>query len=354
METGFENSVGGHSTATLPSCGQRVTSAARLAPADLMGRGDAAALPRLDGTAAEYLIAAEDNRAILLAQTMMVLGIAEPGDWERSEHSPSGYILATLKRWIAKHGDAVIRQQFVLYASVASSPDPYAEERIESNLLYLIVSPDSAGYVVIGPTLEQLGAIHPRLPVSFYRLFVGAVRRGVRVYDHEEALDRLELLREYVAGEEDPDQYELPDVEGCIPLSMKEKPLEPAAVSRIAQKAKDETVRRILTASLELDRVSQKLQPAAVSEETREVYMDSNPPLPALLVSFKRHDAITAVFDEESQGMMEAEPEPNLRVEINPGEPASVRQAFSLLGALCETLAAASRLASLLPGNEEA
>jgi hypothetical protein len=318
-----------------------------------MGRGDAAALPRLDGTAAEYLIAAEDNRAILFAQTMMALGIAVPGDWERSEQSPSDYILETLKRWIAKHGGAVIRQQFVLYASIVSSPDPYAEEDNESNLLYLIVNPDSAGYVVIGPTLEQLGAIHPRLPVSFYRLFVGAVRRCVRVYDQEDAVDRLEMLREYISGEEDPDQYELPDVEGCIPRSMREKPLEAEAVRRIAQATKDGTVSRILAASLELDKVSQKLQPADVSEETREVYMDSNPPLPALLVSFKRHDAITAVFDEESQGMMEAEPEPNLMVEINPGEPASVRQAFSLLGALCETLAAASRLALLLPGNEE-
>lgn len=242
MEAGFENSVGGHSRATLRPWGQRATGTARLAPADLMGRGNGVVLPRLEGAPTEYRIAAEDNRAVLLAQTMTALGIAEPGDWERSEHSPSGYVLATLKRWIANHGGAVIRQQFVLYASIASLPDPYAEEDVESNFLYLIVNPDSAGYVVIGPTLEQLWAIHPRLPVSFYRLFVGAVRRWVRVYDQEDGLDRLEMLREYVAGEEDPDQYELPDVEACIPQSMKEKPLAAEAVRRIAQAAKDETV----------------------------------------------------------------------------------------------------------------
>lgn len=277
MEAGFENSVGGYSTATLRPWGQRATGAAHLAPADLMGRGHGVVLPRLEGESTEYRIAAEDNRAVLLAQTMTALGIAEPGDWERSEHSPSGYILATLKRWIANHGGAVIRQQFALYASIASSPDPYAEEDIESTFLYLIVNPDSAGYVVIGPTLEQLGAIHPRLPVSFYRLFVGAVRRWVRVYDQEDGLDRLETLREYVAGEEDPDQYELPDVEACIPQSMKEKPLAAEAVRRIAQAAKDETVRRILAASLELDQISQKLHPAEVSEKTREAFMDSPP-----------------------------------------------------------------------------
>ena len=52
--------------------------------------------------------------------------------------------------------------------------------------------------------------------------------------------------------------------------------------------------------------------------------------------------------------MMEAEPEPNLILEIDPGDLASVRQAFDALGTLSETMAAASQLMSLLPGNEEA
>lgn len=82
--------------------------------------------------------------------------------------------------------------------------------------------------------------------------------------------------------------------------------------------------------------------------------MDSNPPLPALLVTLRLHDAVAGCFDEDSQGMLEAEPEPNLIVEINLGERPSVRQAFEALATLCETTAAASRLMSLLPGNEEA
>jgi hypothetical protein len=315
--------------------------------------GSAAVLPRLDGVPTEYQIAAEDDRAILLAQAMTALGIAEPRDWGQAGRSALGYIVSTLKRWIASHGGDVIRRQFGMYASISGAPDPYAEEDTQSNLLYLVVNPDSAAYVVIGPMLELLAAIDARLPVSFYRLFVDAVRRWTRVYDFEDALDRLEVLREWVEGEESPEEYELPDVESCIPAAMEEEPLEAESVWRLAQETNGETVRQILTATLDLDRVSQKLRPAGVSEETREVFMDSNPPLPALLVSFKRHDAIAACFDEESQGMMEAEPEPNLIVEIDPGDPASVLQAFGLLGALCETMAAASRLAALLPGNNE-
>jgi hypothetical protein len=52
--------------------------------------------------------------------------------------------------------------------------------------------------------------------------------------------------------------------------------------------------------------------------------------------------------------MMEAEPEPNLIVEVDPGEASSVQQAFELLGTFCDPAAVAGQLASVLPGNEEA
>jgi hypothetical protein len=355
METSFPDSARSHSGGLVPSRRwERDFSAARLAPADLMGRGDAAVLPRLDGTAVEYLIAAEDRRAILLAQTLTALGIAEPGDWEQSKQSPSGYIRATLNRWIANHGGAVVRRQFAVCASIASSPHPYADEDTRSNLLYLIVNPDSAGYAVIGPTLELLAAVHPRLPVSFYRLFVGSVRRWARVYDFDDALDRVEMLRDWLEGEPNPEEYELPDVEGCLPKYMQAQPLEFDTLRIFAQKTNDHRIARILTAVLNLNRVSKKVQRAEISDETREMYMDSNPPLPVLLVTLNRHDAVAGCFDEDSQGMLEAEPEPNLIVELNPGERPSVQQAFEALATLCETMAAASRLMCLLPGNEEA
>ena len=56
---------------------------------------------------------------------------------------------------------------------------------------------------------------HPRLPVTFFRLLVGAVNRWVRVYDYHDAEERVEMLREWYEGEENADQYEMPDVEGC-------------------------------------------------------------------------------------------------------------------------------------------
>ena len=50
--------------------------------------------------------------------------------------------------------------------------------------------------------------------------------------------------------------------------------------------------------------------------------------------------------------MLELTPEPNLIVPLNGEDDRSVRAAFDVLGVFCETLACASRLMKIMPGNE--
>jgi hypothetical protein len=318
-----------------------------------MGQGGGVVLPRLDGVPVEYCLSAEDSCAIKLAQTLTVLGTAEPSVWEEAKHSPTKYVQTALVRWLASHGGDQVQQNFALNATISGSPDLYGGEEGRQELLYLMVDPDSAEYMILGPALEMLEHIHPRLPATFYHLFVGAIQRWVRVYDYRDALDRVEMLREWAEGEPDQGQYEFPEVEGCIPRSMKLKPLSLRHVQRLAGSINDQLCRQLLQAALDLNKVSRRLGRLEISEETREALMDSNPPLPALLISFKRHDAVLACYDDESQAFLEASPEPNLIVEINPADRTSVRRAFDTLAILCETMARASRLAALLPGNNE-
>jgi hypothetical protein len=51
--------------------------------------------------------------------------------------------------------------------------------------------------------------------------------------------------------------------------------------------------------------------------------------------------------------MLETEPEPSFLAEIDLTDAASVRRAFDSLAGLCETLATASCLITLLPGSQE-
>ena len=57
--------------------------------------------------------------------------------------------------------------------------------------------------MTFGPTLELLEKVHPQLPVTFFNLFVGAVNRYIRTYDHRDAEERAETLREWAAQEAD-------------------------------------------------------------------------------------------------------------------------------------------------------
>jgi hypothetical protein len=321
-----------------------------LVAAGLMAQGTGAVLPRLDGVAVEHRVAGEDRRAILLARTLTELEIAEVSDWEGS---PSKYVLSTLKRWIGRHGGESIRAQFALDAALSNTPDRYSGEDINPRRLYLTVDPESAGYIVIGPTLEMLRRIDRRLPVTFYGLAVSAVNRWLRAYDYRDALERVEMLREWAEGEGGADQYEIPDVESCIPAEMKEEPLKAEALRELVNQMQDDGLRGLIESALTLDGISHRLQRPEIRDETREAFMDSNPPLPALLVSFKRNDSIAGCFEEEGQNMLEASPEPSFIVEIDPGDAESVRRAFDALAVLCETMGGASRLAALLPGNSE-
>ena len=51
--------------------------------------------------------------------------------------------------------------------------------------------------------------------------------------------------------------------------------------------------------------------------------------------------------------MLEVTPEPNLIIPFDPTETESVRDAFHVFGVACETIAAASRLIDLMPGNDK-
>jgi hypothetical protein len=76
-------------------------------------------------------------------------------------------------------------------------------------------------------------------------------------------------------------------------------------------------------------------------------------PLPCLLAAFSQGDAIVGCFDDEGQTAMEVTPQPNLIIPLRLSEPVSIGKAFRTLGIACETLAAASRLIDLMPGNDD-
>ena len=323
------------------------------AAADLMASGSHRVIPHPDGIPTEHRFHAGGRASIRLAQTLLEVDIADPTDWRRVRRDPTAYVEATLNRWIDLHGGKTIRRRFNLRLTLSDLVDEYAEaaeQNPDGHRLYFVLHPDSAAYVVAGPTLELLEREHGRLPATFYHVFTGALNKWLRIYDYRDAEDRVEMLREWAEGEEE--QYEIADVAGSVPDCMKRKPLSLESLRRLGVEAGSREAKAVIAAALELRGASERVKRPAFSNEIGEQLADSNPPLPSVLVVFAENDAVEGQFDDESQSMMECTPEPNLVIPLNAFIPGSVQSAFATLAAVCETLKAACRLIDLMPGNE--
>jgi hypothetical protein len=323
------------------------------APHKLMAAPCGIGLPSLLNVRSEHRFSADDQEAIALAEILVKSDIAVSEDWERSNRDATKYLYLTLERWIGIHGGSAIDRRFELDLTLSDRLIDYSDQRGPEGTLYLIVDPDSAAFVLLTPAIELLEKVHPRLPATFYSHFAGALNRWVRVYDYHDADERVEMLREWYESEENADQYEMPDVEGCTPESLKEMPLSLCELKRLNEEIRDPQFQALITGLLELCLVSKQAKRPEFTEDMGEQLMDSNPALPCLLAAFSSSDAVVACFDDEAETAMEVTPQPNVIIPLKICDPVSITQGFRTLGILCRTLAAASRLIDLMPGNEE-
>ncbi|HEX6504584.1 MAG TPA: hypothetical protein VF011_15195 [Terriglobales bacterium] len=334
---------------------QRTTSATSgtISPAHLMAQRSPVGLPLLEGVSTEQRFLSDDSEAIALAEILVKSRIAVEADWEKGGRDPTKYLWLTLQRWIQGHGGSAIDRRFDLDVTISDRLVDYSDERAPRGTLYLILDPEAAAFVLLNPTLELLEKEHRQFPSTFFSHFAGALNRWVRIYDYRDAEERVDMLRQWYEGEENVDQYELPDVEACTPQSLKEKPLSLRELISLRQTITNETVTALLEGLFELCRASEKAKRPEFTEEMGEQLMDSNPPLPCLLAAFAHGDAVVGCFDDESQTALEVIPQPNLIIPLQLSNPDTVHKAFRILGIACETLAAASRLIDLMPGNDD-
>jgi len=310
-------------------------------------------LPRLEEVPVEHRFLADDREVLALAEILVRSNIATAENWEKSGRDATKYLSVSLQRWMRERGAAAVDRRFDLDLTLSDRLVDYSDERGPEGTLYLVLDPDGAAFVLLKPTVELLETVHPRLPSTFFMHFAGSLNRWIRVYDYHDAEERVDMLREWYEGEEDREQYEIPDIEGCTPKCLKEPALSFRGLKELARSIRDPEVQALIGSLLELCRVSRRAERPDITDDMGEQLMDANPPLPCLLAAFTQGDAVVGCFDDEAQTAMETTPHPNLIIPLPLSNPSSVRRSFRILGAACETLAAASRLIDLMPGNDD-
>jgi hypothetical protein len=121
--------------------------ARKVIAADLMPMGTGVVLPQLAGIEPELQWVSDDRSLVRLAKALVELGIADPEEWSRCDRNPSKYVLETARRWIEKHGARQIQRRFDLHLTIADTILAYPDRKAEEHSLFLILDPDSAGYV---------------------------------------------------------------------------------------------------------------------------------------------------------------------------------------------------------------
>ncbi len=322
--------------------------AARVATANcLMATGSRWSIPRLDGIPTEYRLLGGIEVAARLDDALSTR-VAHRRQWDQVERDPFRFVEYALREWVRTHGGPEIEKELFFHLGLVSDLDPcgQGEQQGGEDEMYLVLEPESAGYVVLGPTLRLLEAFHPRLPLTFVDLFTRSLNRWVRVYDYRDALDRVEQLREWYESDPEGETVELPDVAAAIPHCLRSKwnPLKERFIEQLLGTTHDRKVRALLEGVLELRAASLAGKRPDMGELAEAQLMDSNPPVPALVAVFEKHDAVEGCFDEESQGMLECPPEPNVILPFRVADADSVGEAFRLLGVICGTLGQGARL----------
>jgi hypothetical protein len=184
--------------------------------------------------------------------------------------------------------------------------------------------------------LDALEKEEEGLGAAFYWTLTYALYRVMRIYNHDDAFEYEEHMREYAEeDEENRGQYEFPEVEKALPdcirrtLKRDHRTAFTEArglLSKHMSGRYGSWIKRLRKIQL-LSRI-----PLRTDQRFRDDGGYDSIPLPSLVVAFKEHDAIVACFDEEGQYMLEGSSEPTLGVIFSPHKQQEARLAARAVG----------------------
>ena len=290
-------------------------------------------LPSLDKVPSEY---SHELRAELLYELCAALvraGLAGPETWEKCADSSVAFVQRTIMESLGERQWNLLQRNVEYHLSVSDVAERDGEDvSLGKGSLTVTIECGSAGYLKIGPAIAALEADTPGLGAAFYWTLTYALYRVMRIYNHDDALQYEEQMREYAEDDqENRGQYEFPDVQRALPECI-QRTLKREDHHAFVRRA------RCLLAEHREGRFGSWIRRLRRIDQLSRIQLPSDPsfreeggydtiPLPSLVVAIKDNDAIAACFDEESQHMLEASAEPTLGIVFSPQKPEEVKNA---------------------------
>ena len=323
-------------------------------PASLIG------IPQLEPGHAGNKISFGSSSLTALAQTLVGIDLATEAAWIAAGKTPSTLVEQMLHRFLADRGQSIIAEHFELSLTLGEAivDSLYGEaEPASPGQLFFVLNTESSFALGVGKAIAELEASHEGIGKAFYDTLRQALYRWIRIYDDMDARERIEQMTEWAEGDEDSDSYEIPKLEQDLPPCLADELRSDAARPLASFPVPDVPwVRELVEATVELHRAAHSMARPKLDEEWLERARDYHSldlPLPAVLLYFRAGDAVMACFDDECEHWGQETPEPNLIIPLRADDPASVRQALSIIGTLMRVLVLTVRIKTIIESREK-
>lgn len=296
-----------------------------------MARAFTHALPNLGGVETSY---SHELRAELLYELCAALvreGWGTPETWAKCQDSALVFAQRAIMNAIGEERWNLLQRNVEYHLSVSDLAEKDGEDMaLGHGRLAVTIECGGSGFLKIGPAIEALELEAAGLGAAFYWTLTYAIYRLMRIYNHDDAFEYEERMREYAEEEDNPEQYEFPEVEKAVPDCIRntlrgKSRLYATRARKLLSGHRNGMYGAWIERLRNIERLSRIRLP--IDTSFREDGGYDTIPLPSLLVAFKEHDAIVACFDEESQYMLEGSAEPAVGVVFSPRCPEEVQSA---------------------------
>lgn len=295
------------------------------------------ALPVLDSVQTAYCHELRGDLLYDLCAALVREGLAGPELWRRSEGSSIVFAERAIVERIGEKSCNFLKDNVEYHLSVSdvAERDGY-DVLLGKGRLAVTIECAGAGYFKIGPAIAALEAEADGLGAAFYWTLTCALCRVMRIYNHDDAFQYEERMREYAEDDvENAEQYEFPDVEKALPECIRRtlKCDDHRRYRRNARRLLSEHRKGQFATWIEHIEKIERLARLRMPTDScfREEGGYDSIPLPCLIVAFHEHDAIEACFDEEGNYMLEGSSEPTVGVLFSPGNPDEVGNAIRVV-----------------------
>jgi hypothetical protein len=294
-------------------------------------------LPSIDTVLTAY---SHEFHAELLYELCAALvreGMAGPRIWTKCEDSSVAFVQRAIRENIGEGRCNLLERNVEYHLSVSDVAERNGDDvPLGKGRLAMTIECGSAGYLKIGPAIAAMEEEAGGLGAAFYWTLTNALYRVMRIYNHDDAFEYEERMKEYAEeDEESREHYEFPEVDKALPecirstLTSQDRRTFLRHARELLRQHRSGRFRSWIEHLQSIDRLSRIRM--RVDAAFREEGGYDTIPLPSLIVSFEDHDAIVACFDEESQYMLEGTAEPALGIVFSPQTPGEVKSAVRMV-----------------------